>query len=436
MTDSMPTLPPTIQRLKDHIGSTVELRGWVVQKRSSGKIGFLQIRDGSGVVQAVASRADISEAAWSDVERVTQESTIHLTGVVKEDKRSPSGVEIQLTGFGVDHLTHDFPITPKDHGTAFLMENRHLWLRSSRQRAALKVRSEVEQGIHDFFHSRDFVRIDSPILTPAACEGTSTLFETDYFGDKAFLTQSGQLYLEPAISAFGKVYCFGPTFRAEKSKTRRHLMEFWMVEPEVAFLEFEGLCNLAEEFICVLVARVLDRCAEDLKVLDRDTKLLEAVVPPFPRLTYTNAIERLNAKGNAIAWGDDFGADEETLVAADFEQPLMVSRFPTAFKAFYMQPDPENPKVVLGLDILAPEGYGEIIGGSQRIHDHDFLLQRIREHNLPVEAFQWYLDVRKYGSCPHSGFGMGLERFVAWMCKLDHVRETIPYPRMLYKIYP
>ena len=262
------------------------------------------------------------------------------------------------------------------------------------------MRSEVEQGIHDFFHSRDFVRIDSPILTPAACEGTSTLFETDYFGDKAYLTQSGQLYLEPAISAFGKVYCFGPTFRAEKSKTRRHLMEFWMVEPEVAFLEFDGLCNLAEEFVSSLVARVLDRCAEDLKVLERDTKLLEAVVPPFPRITYTDAIERLNAKGNPIAWGDDFGADEETLVAADFDRPLMVSRFPTAFKAFYMQPDPENPKVVLGLDILAPEGYGEIIGGSQRIHDHDFLLQRIREHNLPIEAFQWYLDVRKYGSLP------------------------------------
>jgi len=432
----MTALAPNVQRLKNHIGSSVELRGWVVQKRSSGKIGFLQIRDGSGVVQAVASRAEISEAAWADVERATQESTVHLTGLVKEDKRSPSGVEIQLTDFGVDHLTHDFPITPKEHGTAFLMENRHLWLRSSRQRAALKVRSEVEQGIHDFFHSRDFVRIDSPILTPAACEGTSTLFETDYFGDKAFLTQSGQLYLEPAIAAFGRVYCFGPTFRAEKSKTRRHLMEFWMVEPEVAFLEFDGLCNLAEEFVSSLVARVLDRCSEDLKVLERDTKLLEAVVPPFPRITYTDAIARLNAKGNPIAWGDDFGADEETLVAEDFEKPLMVSRFPTAFKAFYMQPDPENPQVVLGLDILAPEGYGEIIGGSQRIHDHDVLLQRIREHNLPLAAFQWYLDVRKYGSCPHSGFGMGLERFVAWMCKLDHVRETIPYPRMLYKIYP
>lgn len=426
----------SIKQLRDHVGEAVALRGWLVQKRSSGKIGFLQVRDGTGVIQAVASRADIPEAAWADVERVTQESTVHLSGTVKEDKRSPLGVEIQLADFGVDHLTQDFPITPKDHGTAFLMENRHLWLRSSRQRAALKVRSEVEQGIHDFFYQRDFVRIDSPILTPAACEGTSTLFETDYFGDKAFLTQSGQLYLEPAISAFGKVYCFGPTFRAEKSKTRRHLMEFWMVEPEVAFLEFDGLCDLAEEFVSALVARVLERCKEELRVLERDTSALERVVPPFPRITYTEAVERLNKKGNPIPWGDDFGADEETLVAEDFDRPVMVSRFPAAFKAFYMQPDPENPKVVLGLDILAPEGYGEIIGGSQRIHDHDFLLQRIHDHKLPVEAFQWYLDVRKYGTAPHAGFGMGLERFVAWMCKLDHVRETIPYPRMLYKIYP
>jgi asparaginyl-tRNA synthetase len=356
--------------------------------------------------------------------------------VVREDRRSPSGVELGLSDFRVDFLTGEFPITPKEHGTAFLMANRHLWVRSSRQRAALRIRSEVEQGIHDFFHSRDYVRIDSPILTPAACEGTSTLFETDYFGDKAYLSQSGQLYLEPMISAFGKVYCFGPTFRAEKSKTRRHLMEFWMVEPEVAFLEFDGLCDLAEEFVVELVARVLDRCAEDLKALERDTAPLERVVGPFPRVTYTEAVAKLNAQGNPIQWGDDFGADEETLISAEFDRPVMVSRFPTAFKAFYMQPDPDDPKVVLGLDIIAPEGYGEIIGGSQRIHDHDFLLERIRAHDLPVEAFQWYLDVRKYGTCPHSGFGMGLERFVAWMGGLEHLRETIPYPRMLYKIYP
>jgi len=426
----------SIRRLQEHVGKRVVLRGWVVGKRSSGKIAFVQFRDGTGVVQAVASRSDVPEGAWADLERVTQESTVTLTGDVKADRRSPSGVEIGLTDFRIDFLTGDFPITPKEHGTAFLMENRHLWLRSSRQRAALHIRSEVEQGIHDFFYARDYVRIDSPILTPAACEGTSTLFETEYFGDKAYLSQSGQLYLEPAISAFGKVYCFGPTFRAEKSKTRRHLMEFWMVEPEVAFLEFEGLCDLAEEFVVELVARVLDRCAEDLRVLERDPAPLERVTGPFPRMTYTEAIERLNAKGNPIQWGDDFGADEETLLSQDFDRPVMVSRFPAAFKAFYMQPDPEDPKVVLGLDLIAPEGYGEIIGGSQRIHDHDLLLARIRDHQLPVEAFQWYLDVRKYGSCPHAGFGMGLERFVAWMGRLEHLRETIPYPRLLYKIYP
>ena len=426
----------SIRGLRGRIGETVALRGWVAGKRSSGKIAFVQVRDGSGTVQAVASKSDVSDADWAELERATQESTVSLTGVVREDKRSPSGVEIGLASFRVDALTADFPIAPKDHGTAFLMENRHLWLRSSRQRAALRIRSEVEQGIHDFFHSRDFVRLDSPILTPAACEGTSTLFETDYFGDKAFLSQSGQLYLEPAISAFGKVYCFGPTFRAEKSKTRRHLMEFWMVEPEVAFLEFDGLCDLAEEFVTDLVARVLDRCGEELKALERDTSPLERVVRPFPRITYSDAIELLHRKGNATAWGDDFGADEETLVAEEFDRPVLVSRFPAAFKAFYMQPDPQDPRVVLGLDMLAPEGYGEIIGGSQRIHDHDLLLQRIRDHALPVEAFQWYLDVRKYGTCPHAGFGMGLERFVAWMGKLEHLRETIPYPRMLYKIYP
>jgi asparaginyl-tRNA synthetase len=359
-----------------------------------------------------------------------------LTGVVREDKRSPTGVEIQLTGFAILDLTEDYPITPKEHGTAFLMEHRHLWLRSSRQRAALRVRSEVEQGIRDFFYQRDFVLIDSPILTPAACEGTSTLFETDYFGDKAYLSQSGQLYLEPAAAAFGKVYCFGPTFRAEKSKTRRHLMEFRMVEPEVAFLEFDGLCDLAEEFVVYLTGRVLDRSKNDLEILERDTAKLEQVQPPFPRITYTEAIATLNRHGNPIPWGDDFGGDEETLLASQFDRPVLVTRFPASFKAFYMQPDPDNADLVLGLDLLAPEGYGEIIGGSQRIHDHDLLLARIEQHNLPVEAFQWYLDVRKFGAFPHSGFGMGIERFVAWMTGLTHLRETIPYPRMLYKIYP
>jgi len=436
-TTSVSALPsPSFRELPAHAGQEVALRGWIDGKRSSGKIAFLQVRLGGAVVQAVASRADLPEAAWAEVERATQESTVALSGRVKEDRRAPGGVEIQLTDFRVEQLTEDFPITPKEHGVAFLMEHRHLWLRSSRQRAALKLRSEVSQAIRDFFYTRDFVLIDSPILTPAACEGTSTLFETDYFGEKAYLSQSGQLYLEPAAAALGKVYCFGPTFRAEKSKTRRHLMEFWMVEPEVAFLEFEGLCALAEEFVCELVGRVLDRCREDLKVLERDPAPLERVAPPFPRIRYTEAIALLQAEGNPIQWGDDFGADEETAVAARFDRPVMVTRFPAAFKAFYMQPDPEDAKVVLGLDVLAPEGYGEIIGGSQRIHEHELLLARIRQHSLPIEAFQWYLDVRRYGAFPHSGFGMGLERFVAWMGGLQHVRETIPYPRMLHKIYP
>ncbi len=426
----------SVHALSRHVGREVELPGWVDHKRSSGKIAFLQIRTTGGVVQAVASRAELPAEDWEQIERATQESTVRVRGKVKEDRRAPGGVEIQLLGFTLLYLTQDFPITPKEHGTAFLMEHRHLWLRSTRQRSALRVRSEVEQGVRDFFYEREFTLIDSPILTPAACEGTSTLFETDYFGDKAYLSQSGQLYLEPAAAALGKVYCFGPTFRAEKSKTRRHLMEFWMVEPEVAFLEFDGLCRLAEEFVCYLAARVLDRCREELKALERDPAKLEQVAGPFPRITYTAAIDLLRQAGAAIQWGEDFGGDEETQLASRFEKPLLVTHFPASFKAFYMQPAPDDPDLVLGLDLLAPEGYVEIIGGSQRIHDHDLLLARIEQHHLPVAAFQWYLDVRKYGAFPHSGFGMGIERFVAWMCGLSHLRETIPYPRMLYKIYP
>ncbi|MBV8203164.1 MAG: asparagine--tRNA ligase, partial [Acidobacteria bacterium] len=413
----------SIPALAHHVGREVELPGWVDNKRSSGKIAFLQIRAAGGVVQAVASRAELPAEDWEQVERATQESTVRVRGRVKEDRRAPSGVEIQLQGFTLLFLTQDFPITPKEHGTAFLMEHRHLWLRSTRQRSALRVRSEVEQGIRDFFYERDFTLIDSPILTPAACEGTSTLFETDYFGDPAYLSQSGQLYLEPAAAALGKVYCFGPTFRAEKSKTRRHLMEFWMVEPEVAFLEFDGLCRLAEDFVRYLTERVLDRCREELKALERDTAKLELVAGPFPRITYTEAIELLRQGGAAIQWGDDFGGDEETQLASRFERPLLVTHFPASFKAFYMQPAPDDRELVLGLDLLAPEGYGEIVGGSQRIHDHDLLLARIEQHQLPVAAFQWYLDVRKYGAFPHSGFGMGIERFVAWMCGISHLRE-------------
>jgi asparaginyl-tRNA synthetase len=425
-----------VRQLREHDGELVSVRGWVASARSSGKIAFLQVRDGSGIVQCVVSRRDVSEKAWEAAVAATQESTVHVVGRARRDDRAPGGVELHVSDLAVLHLTQDFPITPKEHGTAFLMEHRHLWLRSNRQRAALRVRSEVEQAIRDFFYERAFTLIDSPILTPAACEGTATLFETDYFGDKAYLSQSGQLYLEPAAAALGKVYCFGPTFRAEKSKTRRHLMEFWMVEPEVAFLEFDGLCALAEEFLVYLVARILDRSAEDLKVLERDTSKLANVQSPFPRISYDEAVEILRQEKGSFEWGEDIGGDEETLVSARFDRPVMITRYPAAMKAFYMQPDPQNPKVALALDVIAPDGYGEIIGGSQRIHDHDLLLQRIREHNLPIEAFQWYLDVRKYGTFPHSGFGMGVERFVAWMTGLPHLRETIPYPRMLYRIYP
>lgn len=425
-----------IRHLHDHVGEEVVLRGWLENKRSSGKIGFLQIRDGSGTVQAVALAKELADEVWEAVDGVTQESTVKVTGRVKADQRAPSGVEVQLTGLEITHLTDEYPISPKEHGTAFLMDHRHLWLRSSRQRAVLRVRSAAEFAIREFFETRDYTLIDSPILTPAACEGTSTLFETDYFGEPAYLSQSGQLYLEPAAAALGKVYCFGPTFRAEKSKTRRHLMEFWMVEPEVAFLEFDGLCDLAEEFLCAVVGKILERCGDELATLERDLTKLQSIVPPFPRIRYGEAVAILKEKGFEVSWGDDFGADEETALAEHFHKPVLVHRYPSESKAFYMEPDPEDPKLALALDVLAPEGYGEIIGGSQRIHDHDLLRSRIEEHKLPVEAFQWYLDIRKYGGFPHSGFGMGLERFVAWMCGVPHLRETIPYPRMLNKIYP
>jgi asparaginyl-tRNA synthetase len=426
-----------ISHIGDRAGGTASVRGWLYNKRSSGKIQFLIVRDGTGYLQAVVAKADVPAAVWEAAEGATQETSLSVTGTIREEKRAPGGYEMTATEVEILGPSENYPITPKEHGVDFLMTNRHLWMRSSRQHAILRVRSELEQAIHDFFYTREYVRIDSPILTPAACEGTSTLFETQYTEDeKAYLSQSGQLYLEPAAAAFGKVYCFGPTFRAEKSKTRRHLREFWMVEPEVAFLEIDGLMDLAEEFVSELVARVLDRCREDLKRLERDTSKLESVKRPFPRFNYRDAVEILKKKGFDVKFGDDFGADEETALAADFELPIMITRYPASIKAFYMQPDPKDPDVVLGLDMLAPEAYGEIIGGSQRIHDHDLLLARIRQHDLPLEAFQWYLDLRKYGTFPHAGFGMGLERVVAWMGGVPHLRETIPYPRTLYRIYP
>ncbi len=429
----------TTVRIKDlprHVGEKVTVNGWLYNKRTSGKLQFPIIRDGSGYLQCVVFKKEVSEETWNASDRVTQESTVRVTGTVRAEERAPGGVEMGVETFEVMDLVQDYPITPKEHGTAFLMDLRHLWLRSKNQHAILRIRNEVEKACRDFFYDRDFVLIDSPILTANAAEGTSTLFETDYFGQKAFLSQSGQLYLEPAAAAFGKVYCFGPTFRAEKSKTRRHLMEFWMIEPEVAFLEFDGLQELAEEFVEYIVGRAVERCAEELKTLERDVTKLENVKRPFPRITYREAIGLLKTKGMEAKFGDDFGGDEETVIANSFDRPVMISRYPTTIKAFYMQPAGDDPTVALGLDMIAPEGYGEIIGGSQRIHDHDLLLQRIKEHNLPVEAFQWYLDVRKYGTFPHSGFGMGIERVVAWISGVPHLRETIPYPRMLNRIYP
>ena len=426
----------TIRQLKGHEGEEVSVSGWVYNKRSSGKVRFLILRDGSGYLQCVAFVRDVTPEVFELLDRISLESSVTVTGTVRLDERAPGGVELSLKEVALHHQSEEYPISKKDHGTAFLMENRHLWLRSSRQVAILRTRSEIEQSFRDYFYQNGFTLIDSPILTPAACEGTTTLFETDYFGEKAFLSQSGQLYLEPACMALGKVYCFGPTFRAEKSKTRRHLMEFWMLEPEVAFATLEDVMALAEDFLTYVVARILDRCAEELKILERDTSHLEKVQKPFPRIQYKDAVAQLHSLGSDLAFGDDFGGDDETILTKQYDRPIMVHRYPSAVKAFYMEPDPADPSLALCVDVLAPEGYGEIIGGSQRIHDHDLLLSRIREHGLPVEAFQWYLDIRKYGTVQHGGFGIGLERTVSWLCGLQHVRETIPYPRMLYKLYP
>ena len=394
----------------------------------------------------MAFKPEVSAEVFEACQRVTQESSLSLIGTVREDNRAPGGFEMSLSGIEIHQLAHDYPISPKEHGADFLLDHRHLWLRSSKQHALLRIRSEVCQGIRDFFYQRDFVLIDSPILTPAACEGTSTLFETDYFDRKAYLSQSGQLYLEPACLAFGKVYCFGPTFRSEKSKTRRHLTEFWMVEPEVAFAELPDLMLLAEDFICDLVARVLDRCRSELQTLERDTAVLEKLGKPFRRMTYDEAagiLTRPEIVARAreqdappFSSGNDFGGFDETVLTENLDGPVIVTHYPASIKAFYMQPDPDNPTRALCLDVLAPEGYGEIIGGSQRIHDHDLLLERIRQHELPIESFQWYLDVRRYGSVPHSGFGMGIERFIAWVAGVHHLRETIPYPRTLNRLYP
>ena len=425
-----------ISDLGRHDGGEVALRGWVYHTRDIGKIRFLVMRDGTGYVQGVVVAKEVPPEVFSTAGALTLESSFEITGRVRKEPRAPGGYEINVTALSPIHIADEYPISPKEHGIDFLMDHRHLWLRSSRPHAVLRIRSEVCKAIRDFFDERGFVLIDSPIFTPAACEGTSTLFETDYFGEKAYLTQSGQLYLEPACMAFGKVYCFGPTFRAEKSKTRRHLTEFWMVEPEVAFMELPGLLDLAEEFLVYIISRVLDKRREDLKALERDISKLEAVSRPFPRMTYDEAAALLKDKGVDFQYGNDFGGTDETIVSGLHQSPVMVTHYPASVKAFYMQPDAKNPDKALCVDVLAPEGYGEIIGGSQRIHDYNLLLQRIKEHGLPEEAFKWYLEIRKYGTVPHSGFGMGIERTVTWLCGLHHLRECIPYPRTLSRIYP
>jgi len=426
-----------IEDLPDHVGDVVTLRGWLYNKRSSGKIKFPVMRDGTGILQGVLVKASVPEEVSARFDELTQESSFQMTGTVRREARAPGGYELDVTDIQIIHIAHDYPITPKEHGIEFLMDRRHLWLRSSKQHAILRIRHQVIKSIREFFDVRGFLLLDAPIFTPAACEGTSTLFETDYFDlGKAYLTQSGQLYGEAGAMAFGKVYVFGPTFRAEKSKTRRHLTEFWMVEPEVAFNDLNDNMDLAEEFLEHIVQSVLKNRQAELKTLERDTTKLANVRRPLPRISYDEAVEILRGKGIDFQWGNDLGGTDETVVSEQFDRPVMVHRYPSAVKAFYMKRDPANPKLALAVDVLAPEGYGEIIGGSQREDDFDLLLGRLKEQNLPQEAFEWYLDLRRFGSVPHAGFGLGVERTVSWICGLDHLREAIPFPRMIYRLTP
>jgi asparaginyl-tRNA synthetase len=425
-----------IKHLGDHAGKSVTVCGWVETTRGHGKVAFTVVRDGTGVVQGVLVRSQVDNATWDLQQSLTQESLVRLTGEVREDERAPGGYELGVTAVELVAGSADYPIQPKEHGVEFLLDNRHLWLRSSLQRAGLRVRAEVEQAIHDFFYERDFVRIDTPILTGAIGEHAGTLFRTDYFGDDAYMAQTGQLYVEAACPAFRRVYCFGPTFRAEKSKTRRHLTEFWMVEPEVAFADSEENMRLQEQFVSYVVERALDRCAEELKVLERDTTKLELVRPPFPRVSYTEAVASLQAAGSDVSWGEDLGAADEQVLMEDRDLPLFVHDYPKGAKAFYMKENPHDPRTVLCDDLLAPEGYGEIIGGSQREDDLDKLRARIVEEGLPEDAYVWYLDLRRYGTFPHSGFGLGVERTVAWITGRHHIRELIPFPRLMNRLYP
>ncbi|WP_099362755.1 asparagine--tRNA ligase [Fredinandcohnia onubensis] len=427
----------TISEVNKFVGEEVTIGAWLANKRSSGKIAFLQLRDGTGFIQGVVVKAEVDEDVFKTAKSITQETSLYVTGVVREDERSPFGYELTVTNIQVIHEAVDYPITPKEHGTEFLMDNRHLWLRSKRQHAVMKIRNEIIRATYEFFNDNGFSKVDPPILTGSAPEGTTELFQTKYFDEDAYLSQSGQLYMEAAAMALGKVFSFGPTFRAEKSKTRRHLIEFWMIEPEMAFYEHEDSLKVQEEYVAHIVQSVLKNCQLELKTLGRDVSKLEKIQAPFPRISYDEAIEFLHEKGfNDIQWGDDFGAPHETAIAESYEKPVFITNYPKGIKPFYMQPAPDRDDVVLCADLIAPEGYGEIIGGSERIHDYDLMKQQLEKHGLTSDAYQWYLELRKYGSVPHSGFGLGLERTVAWISGVEHVRETIPFPRLLNRLYP
>lgn len=427
----------TISQAPDYNEKEVTIGAWLANKRSSGKIAFLQLRDGTGFMQAVVAKNDIEEEVFQTAKNLTQETSIYITGKIVEDKRSAFGYEMQVTNIEVIHEAEEYPITPKEHGTEFLMDHRHLWLRSKKQHAIMKVRNEIIRATYEFFNDQGFVKVDPPILTASSAEGTTELFHTKYFDEEAYLSQSGQLYMEAAAMALGKVFSFGPTFRAEKSKTRRHLIEFWMIEPEMAFIEHEESLVIQENYVMFLIQSVLKNCKLELDVLERDTSKLEKIHAPFPRITYDEAIELLKEKGfDDIEWGDDFGAPHETAIADNFDNPVFIVNYPKDIKAFYMQPHPDRDDVVLCADLIAPEGYGEVIGGSERIHDYDLMKQRYEEHGLTGPAYEWYLELRKYGSIPHSGFGLGLERTVAWLTGVEHIRETIPFPRLLNRLYP
>jgi asparaginyl-tRNA synthetase len=427
----------TIKDASKFVDQEVTIGGWLASKRSSGKIAFLQIRDGSGFIQGVVVKAEVGEEIFARAKSVSQESSLYVTGVIQKDERSPFGFELQVKDIEIIHESLDYPITPKAHGPEFLMDNRPLWLRSKRQHSVMKIRNEIIRATYEFFNEEGFVKVDPPILTGSAPEGTSELFATKYFDEDAYLSQSGQLYMEAAAMALGKVFSFGPTFRAEKSKTRRHLIEFWMIEPEMAFIEFKENLEVQEKFVSSIIQCVLKNCQLELNTLGRDTAKLEQIQAPFPRITYDEAIEFLHEQGfDDIQWGDDFGAPHETAIAESYDKPVFITHYPTKIKPFYMQPDPDREEVVLCADLIAPEGYGEIIGGSERIHDQELLEQRINEHGLSEDAYKWYMELRKYGSVPHSGFGLGLERTVAWISGVEHVRETIPFPRLLNRLYP